>query len=66
MQFVGPVTGLYTGLTPGAHYYVGADGRPATLSALGTGTRYVQKIGIALDATTMLITLSPDFVSAVL
>jgi hypothetical protein len=66
IQFVGPIAGLYTGLVPGLQYFVGLSGRPGAIADLGTGKVYLQKVGVALDATTLLVNVSPDFVGVTL
>jgi len=44
-----------TGLSPGARYFVGAAGTPATSPPAGPARRYAQEIGVALNATTLLL-----------
>lgn len=55
VQVGGVVRNIYSGLTPGATYFVGADGRPSSTLPTGTlGTElYVQHIGTAIDSTTL-------------
>lgn len=48
------VTGQVGGLTPGGYYYLGAVGGIST-SVIGTPGTYQIEIGIALNATTMMI-----------
>lgn len=50
-------TNIYVGLTPGKRYFVGATGTPALPTSVAPG--YWQAIGLALDATTMLIQPAP-------
>jgi hypothetical protein len=58
IQFIGPVS-VYTGLTEGAEYFAGSDGRPVSpLSKGPTETIFTQSIGFALDSTTLF--LKPD------
>lgn len=53
VQLDGPMPGIYSGLTPGAPYYVGADGRlNATPPAVPA---QVQQMGVALDDDVFLI-----------
>ncbi len=61
VQLSGPMPGVLSGLTSGKTYFVGPAGTPTTAPPApgGPGTRaYVQVIGVALDATTMMV--APD------
>ncbi len=58
----GKVSGVYSGLTPGFAYFVGLFGRPARAPIEAPpGTKlFAQRIGIALDETTLLMNVSLD------
>lgn len=57
----GPITGYIT-LSPGKTYFVGFDGFPtlAPLDPSPTPFAVVQAIGVALDATTLLLSVTPN------
>ncbi len=59
IQLYAVVRDVYTGLTPGAVYVVGTDGRPAKDGDLnypvGGGTTLFQQIGVAASATEMIL-----------
>lgn len=58
VQFHGPVKGVYTGLTPGATYYVGTDGllsRPDDPNFPALGTSWFQKVGIATGSSEIFL-----------
>lgn len=64
IQLSGPVEGVYSGLTPGARYYVDGNGRPNTnpLNGITLGTEFcLQVVGVAADATTLLLIPTADF-----
>lgn len=64
VRYTGPVSGLWTfDLTPGKPYFVGLDGQIALHPP--TGNVYVQKIGVALDRSAMLVTPDPTFIQRV-
>ena len=48
-----------TGLTAGAEYYVGTDGSPTTTAPSSSGDQ-VQRIGVALSTTELLLEISID------
>lgn len=51
----GPTTSIYTGLTPGSHYFVSdAAGVSTVIPASGTG-EFVQHLGTALTSTELLV-----------
>lgn len=56
VRYQGPVSGLYTGLTPGKICFLGTDSRIVLTPP--TGEVYVQKVGIVLDADVVLV--APD------
>jgi hypothetical protein len=62
VQFSGPVDGIYTGLTQGQTYFVGANGRPTLTPPEPpfAGVALVQPIGVAL--TSSILMLSPQHV----
>lgn len=53
VQFFGPMAGVYSGLTPGAPYFVGVDGRLTATPP--TSPAVVQQIGIATDSGELLV-----------
>jgi hypothetical protein len=57
VRFHGPLLGVYSGLTPGAKYVVGTDGRPATAGDPNypSSSEYFQQVGVATDTTELLI-----------
>lgn len=56
----GVVSGLYSGLTPGAALFVDASARPvAGFSNPVIGIRYIQNVAIALTANDILVSLRP-------
>ena len=65
VQTSGLVTGL-SGLTPGATYFVGTGGALVmtlpTPGAIGSGIWYAQPLGVALNATTLLLSPAADIV----
>ena len=56
VQTQGVVEGLFSGLTPGRTYFLGADGRPSLDVTTVAGT-YVQRIGVALGTDVLLLGL---------
>lgn len=56
IQVGGSVSGLYTGLTPGAVYFVGSNSRPTTPipTPPPLSTYYTQQIGLAIDTNLFL------------
>lgn len=56
VQYTGPVAGLFSGMTPGRTYFIGLTGQIALTPP--TGEVYVQKIGVAIDSSVLL--LVPD------
>ncbi len=57
VQRMGEIEDLYTGLTAGRTYFVGGDGKPNLLPPAPApgGRAYVQEIGVALDATVLMV-----------
>lgn len=57
VQIMGEIRNVYTGLTYGRTYFVGADGKPNLSPPEPTpgGRAYVQPIGVALDSTVLLV-----------
>lgn len=59
VHFHGPLRGVFTGLTPGARYVVGTDGRPATVGdanyPVAGGTTLFQQIGVATSSDELLV-----------
>jgi hypothetical protein len=63
VQWHGEVSGLYVGLIPGKMYFVGSDGRPsATVPVIISGYGYIQKIGVGLNPSTLLVMPSLELV----
>jgi hypothetical protein len=64
VQLYGEIRNLYTGLTPGARYFVSPAGRPVLPTDFpnpGPGDRYrVQTLGVALDVSVLLLVPSVD------
>lgn len=61
VQFEGEVTGIYSNLAPGRHYFAGADARPSQSPpnpALG-GKAYLQLVGVALAEDTLYLKPEP-------
>jgi hypothetical protein len=57
VQRTGEIKNVFTGLSAGRPYFVGGDGKPnlsPPVAAPG-GRAYVQPIGVALDATVLLV-----------
>lgn len=61
VRMAGPLAGYIT-LTPGVTYFVGFDGMPAAapLPASITGFTAVQALGVAIDATTLQVSVTPN------
>lgn len=55
VQLSGPVELVYTGLTPGGHYIVGASGTPSLVAPAGPGRRYVQHVGVAFASDVLVL-----------
>jgi hypothetical protein len=55
---------IYTGLTAGRVYFLNTNGRH-TLTPPHGGIKYVQKLGVAVDETTLLISLQLDLTKKV-
>jgi len=59
IHFHGPLRGVYTGLTPGARYVVGTDGRPAAQGDLNyppaASTTFFQQVGVATSDDELLV-----------
>lgn len=62
IQTAGLVSGVYTGLTPGKIYFAGTNSRPTLTPPVPSSSQLLfhQAIGIALDATIMLIVANPN------
>lgn len=59
VQTAGVLSGVYSGLAPGSMYYTGPGQRPVLLPAPSVGqTLYLQALGVALDASTLVISPS--------
>ncbi len=60
----GGVCSVFSGLTPGQAYYVGTTGRPSALPpTAANGTKlYAQKVGRALNSSTLLLNISPEII----
>jgi len=61
VQYVGEVTGL-VGLTPGAVYFLSNLAGQITTTAPTADGSVVQRIGVAKDATTLMLTIDPTYV----
>lgn len=60
VQWLGPLRGVYTGLTAGRVYFVGVDGRPTLTPPVPTTVDlYLQRVGVALSTDALLLT--PDY-----
>jgi hypothetical protein len=65
IQSAGPVEGIYSGLTPGRRYFLSGTGRPVLDSRTGLAsgsTYFIQAVGVALDATSLLLNPSVDLI----
>lgn len=65
IHFHGPLRGVYTGLTPGAQYWVGTDSLPAAVGDANypiAGSDYFQQMGVATsDGELLVIFLASTF-----
>lgn len=61
VQVSGPCA-LFLGLTPNATYFVGLTGQPALapIGPSGSGRASIQSLGIAIDVTTLQLSVSPN------
>lgn len=50
---------VYSGLTPGTLYGVGADSRPSSVLVPGPARRWLQAVGTALDTNVLLLSFFP-------
>lgn len=53
VRFDGTVA-VFAGLTPGARLFAGSSGVPSATPPAGPGRRYVQPVGVAITATTIV------------
>jgi hypothetical protein len=64
VQYHGPISGIWSfDLVPGKPYFVGTDGEVSLHPP--TGNVYVQKVGVAIDRSAMLVTPDPTFIQRV-
>lgn len=58
VQFAGEV-GIYSGLTSGSMYMIDTDGTPTSTLPTSGSDHYIQRLGVATNSDSMLLSISP-------